>query len=123
MNFIIAIIFELIVCALARFVPAFYASQAGEIVRSILTLVVTINLGLGIFNLIPLPPLDGSKVLNAILPYNARNWMESHSQIFEIVFVALWIVGILSLIITPIISLAYSGLAHLCAAIFGLTII
>lgn len=29
---------------------------------------VLINLGLGIFNLIPIPPLDGSKVLNAILP-------------------------------------------------------
>ena len=29
---------------------------------------VQINLGLGIFNLIPIPPLDGSKVLNAILP-------------------------------------------------------
>ncbi len=29
---------------------------------------VYINLGLGLFNLIPIPPLDGSKILNAILP-------------------------------------------------------
>ncbi len=29
---------------------------------------VTINLGLGIFNLIPIPPLDGSKILTAVLP-------------------------------------------------------
>ncbi len=29
---------------------------------------VAINLGLGLFNLIPIPPLDGSKILNAILP-------------------------------------------------------
>ncbi|MBO5364338.1 MAG: site-2 protease family protein, partial [Clostridia bacterium] len=29
---------------------------------------VQMNLGLGLFNLIPIPPLDGSKVLNAILP-------------------------------------------------------
>lgn len=29
---------------------------------------VTINLGLGLFNLIPIPPLDGSKALNAVLP-------------------------------------------------------
>ena len=29
---------------------------------------VAVNIGLGLFNLIPIPPLDGSKVLNAILP-------------------------------------------------------
>ncbi len=29
---------------------------------------VQMNLGLGLFNLIPIPPLDGSKVLNAVLP-------------------------------------------------------
>ncbi len=29
---------------------------------------VQMNLGLGLFNLIPIPPLDGSKILNAILP-------------------------------------------------------
>lgn len=29
---------------------------------------VIYNIGLGIFNLIPIPPLDGSKILNAILP-------------------------------------------------------
>ena len=123
MNFIIAIVFEIIACAVVRFAPAFYITEAGNIVYDILILIVRINLGLGIFNLIPLPPLDGSKILCGFLPYNARNWMETHSQIFEIVFIALWIVGILGMIISPIISLAYSGLAHLCASIFGLSII
>ena len=123
MNFAIAIVFEIIACAVVRFAPAFYITEVGNIVYAILISIVTINLGLGIFNLIPLPPLDGSKILCGFLPYNARNWMETHSQIFEIVFIALWIVGILGMIISPIISLAYSGLAHLCASIFGLSII
>ena len=123
MNFILAIVFELIACAVLRFAPGFIASTAGMVTYGVLTSIVTINLGLGIFNLIPLPPLDGSKVLNAFLPYNARNWMEAHSQIFEIVFIALWIIGILSLIISPLISLAYTGLSNLCASIFGLVII
>ena len=123
MNLILALVFELIACAVVRFAPAFYASTAGMVTYAILTSIVTINLGLGIFNLIPLPPLDGSKILNAFLPYNARNWMDAHSQIFEIVFIALWIVGILGMIINPLINLAYSGLAHLCASIFGLTVI
>ena len=123
MNFVIAIVFEIIACAVVRFAPAFYITETGQIIYAILISVVTINLGLGIFNLIPLPPLDGSKILCGFLPYNARNWMETHSQIFEIVFIALWIVGILGAIISPIILMAYNGLTSLCTSIFGLSII
>ena len=122
MNFIIAIIFEIISCAVIRFAPEFYLTRAGFVTVAVINSIVITNLGLGIFNLIPLPPLDGSKVLSGFLPYNAKNWMDSHSQIFEIIFIALWIVGILSLIISPIISWAYNGLTYLCASMFGLSI-
>ncbi len=37
---------------------------------------VMVNLGFGIFNLIPIPPLDGSRVLYAIAPDGVRNVME-----------------------------------------------
>lgn len=123
MNFILAFIFEIIVCAIAKFAPEFYVTNGGVILTLILEYIVTINLGLGVFNLIPLPPLDGSKILGGFLPYKAKDWMDSHAQIFGIVFIALWILGILSLIISPLISLAYSGVAHLCASIFGLTVV
>ena len=122
-NIVLAFVFEIITCAIIRFAPEFYVSQAGYITNIILQSIVSINIGLGIFNLIPLPPLDGSKILGGFSPYNAKNWLDSHGQIFEIVFVALWIVGILSLIISPLINLVYSGIAHLCAAMFGLTVI
>jgi Zn-dependent protease len=39
-----------------------------------LTMLITMlfmNLGLGLFNLLPIPPLDGSHVLESLLPYNA----------------------------------------------------
>jgi Zn-dependent protease len=42
----------------------------------IATLIVFINLILGIFNLVPIPPLDGSKVLFAFLPYHWRHIQE-----------------------------------------------
>ncbi|MCI9064089.1 MAG: site-2 protease family protein, partial [Clostridia bacterium] len=73
-----------------------------------------------VFNLIPLPPLDGSKVIKPILPYNAKVWFENHEQIFYIVFVALWIIGLLGMVISPIISAVYGGIMHLGLAIFGL---
>ena len=40
----------------------------GEVFSLICYYLVIYNIGLGIFNLIPIPPLDGSKILNAILP-------------------------------------------------------
>ena len=128
MNLIIAVVFEIILCLIVKFAPGFNviggtiwtSNEVWGIVASIVGGVVSINIGLGIFNLIPLPPLDGSKILSGFLPYNARNWMDSHSQIFEIVFVALWIVGILGLIISPIISIVNNGLTNLFFSMFGL---
>lgn len=34
---------------------------------------ISINIGLGVFNLIPLPPLDGSKIIMPFLPYKANH--------------------------------------------------
>lgn len=56
-NFVLAIIFAL----LARFV-------ADPVFGSICFIGVLVNLWLGILNLVPIPPLDGSKVLQGLLP-------------------------------------------------------
>lgn len=128
MNFIVAILFEIVLCLMIKFVPDLYVvggdifatSEMWKVVAQIVMSVISINIGLGVFNLIPLPPLDGSKILSGFLPYNARNWLDSHSQIFELVFIALWIVGILSLIISPLISIINNGITNLFLSMFGL---
>lgn len=128
MNFIIAILFEIIFCLIIKFAPQveiingimYYENQMLGIIISIVQSIITINIGLGVFNLIPLPPLDGSKILCGFLPYNARNWVESHSQIFEIIFIALWIVGILTLIVRPLILIINNGLTNIFMQIFGI---
>ncbi len=128
MNFLLAIVFEIIFCLIIKFAPGvnvaggfiYSTNEALRIAITVVQSIVSINIGLGVFNLIPLPPLDGSKILCGFLPYNARNWIESHSQIFEIVFIALWIVGILSLIIQPIILIVSNGLTSLFFQMFGI---
>ena len=65
---------------------------------------IYINIGLGVFNLIPLPPLDGSKILRHFLPYKAKQFFDQYEYIFYIIFIALWTLGITSIIITPIIN-------------------
>ena len=60
MNFITAIIFTLIYCLIIKFANvSFYLSTIGTIVMTIVSYTITMNVGLGVFNLIPLPPLDG----------------------------------------------------------------
>ena len=121
MNFFLAIIFTIIYCAIYKFSnEAFILSQVGQIIITMISITIAINVGLGVFNLIPLPPLDGSKVIKPFLPYNAKQWFENNEKIFEMIFVVLWIVGILGKIISPVISIILKGLLKLGIMIFGL---
>lgn len=122
MNLILAVIFSIIYALILAFGGTFVLTQTGEIITTIIIYIISMNVGLGVFNLIPLPPLDGSKVLVAILPTNARNWFESHERILYIVFIIIWITPIASLIISPIIRLINNGLLNLIASIVGMLV-
>jgi Zn-dependent protease len=60
-NFLLALVFGIAV-RLAAFLPV------SDIFVELLAVVVLVNIVLGLFNLVPIPPLDGSRVLFAILP-------------------------------------------------------
>ena len=98
----------------------FIYSRVGYIIMRLLEYTIAINIGLGVFNLIPLPPLDGSKVIMPFLPYNAKEWFRNNEQIFYIIFVVIWITGIAGTIITPAISAVSTGIMYLGKLIFGL---
>lgn len=50
---------------------------------------VSVNIGLAVFNLIPVPPLDGSNVLMQFLPTRAVIWIQRNQTIISIVFLVL----------------------------------
>ncbi len=64
--------------------------------KAVLWLIVVYNINFGIFNLIPLPPLDGSRILMAVLPYEMQYRfaaLERYSMIIFIIFIATPILG------------------------------
>ena len=119
MNFILAIVFSIVYGVLYKFAYSFLLTQAGGILLTVLTYMIITNLGLGIFNLIPLPPLDGSKILMNFLPFNARKWFMDKEQLFYIIFLVIWITGLTSYIISPILNFLYKWLIGIVLIIFG----
>lgn len=55
-----------------------------------------INISLAVFNLIPLPPLDGSKILNAVLPFKVYYKILRYERFMWIILVAILASDILS---------------------------
>ncbi len=69
-NFIIALLSGLVLTLIQLHAPY---TQTIEIIFNFFLYLMLINIGLGVFNLIPIPPLDGSKIIGAVLPDNAYN--------------------------------------------------
>lgn len=91
---------------------------SGSLLAVVLALLVRVNLGFFVFNMIPIPPLDGSRVLYALAPDFVRRGMEAIESygvigIFLIVFLAN------SLIVTYI-SQTVNFFLMVFAAIFGI---
>lgn len=93
-NFVLALVGFLIGYYTGAFMTG--AGIWGEILAD----VVTINLGFGVFNLIPIPPLDGSRVLYAIAPDGVRNVMAQMERwgILVVMFLVVLAPGVISAI-------------------------
>ena len=70
-------------------------SNAPEIIEAILYAFVTINIGLAVFNLIPIPPLDGSKILSYFTSAKVDRWFIQNEQIVRIIFLIVLVSPIL----------------------------
>jgi Zn-dependent protease len=63
---------------------------------------VILNLYLGIFNLIPIPPLDGSHILESLLPYSYRHYFDFLKIYGFFILILLISTGLLLRIIKPV---------------------
>ena len=117
MNLILAFLFLIIYTIYGLTVTTITTTT--NVIASILISVISVNIGLGVFNLIPIYPLDGSKVLFHFLPYKARDWMIRNQFILSIiVFFIVFYTDIISIICTYVLS----GMMWVTGKIFSLFI-
>ncbi len=123
-NFIMAFVAALVYRFVLTFVE--FSGAAGQLVgiaANMVFQIVLMNISLMIFNLIPIPPLDGSKVLFSFLPAKAYNFILKYERYgFLILFVVI-MVGILDIPISMAMSWVLGilfNMAHWIFSVFGL---
>ena len=89
-NFILAFVCVLIYYGLIRFSPQFALMNGiGQFIEQVMAVTAIISTGFGIFNLIPVPPLDGSKIVFAFLPEDKYYKFTRGTPWMTILFIAL----------------------------------
>ncbi|NLA42956.1 site-2 protease family protein [Candidatus Saccharibacteria bacterium] len=86
---------------------------------SVIMLAVSVNLGFFVFNMIPIPPLDGSRVLYALAPDFVRRGMEAVEQYG--IFLVFLIVVLASTVIGKVMSVGIGAVLQLFFLIFGIS--
>jgi Zn-dependent protease len=98
-NAITAFLSALLCMVLRRFLPEAPLSRE---LSTMLEYGVYLNFGLGIFNLLPIPPLDGSKVIESMLSYRAMQRYESIAQYSTWILLALILTKAINFIWIPV---------------------
>ncbi len=103
-NLILAVVLTIILKLLLVFIPSFKMAT-GAILFTIIIKTIVLNVTLAVFNMIPIPPLDGSRLLFYFLPSKFRKiefFLTDHSFI---IFLLLIITNVHLYIIMPFINI------------------
>ncbi len=107
-NLLLACVTLFLYGALAAFIGR--AGGAGGYVLQMIYLTAYISLAFAIFNLIPIPPLDGSKVLFAVMPDAAYGQLMRYERYGMVILLLLVVTGVLGNPLSKAIRTAFQGL-------------
>jgi len=105
-NFVLAIIFAIIYHGLMIVFGSTGNENVINIVKPILQMCqagVIVNIGLGTFNLLPIPPLDGSNILAGLLPPELSEKFMQSSKYGFVILILLLLTGTVQKVIVPVI--------------------
>ena len=77
-----------------------------------------LSINLAVFNLIPLPPLDGSKILGTFLPDSLMDWFERNSNYCMILLMVALYLGFLDQPISAAYNVIHDGIWNLAETVF-----
>lgn len=105
-NIVLAILFTIIlkILLILNVVELVSASTIGTIVLTMFVLTIKFNVIFAVFNMLPFPPFDGSKVLLHFLPYKAKNLFYSLEKYSFYIIIILFVTGLYSYIISPFVN-------------------
>ncbi|MGE3260780.1 MAG: site-2 protease family protein [Bacteriovoracia bacterium] len=115
-NIITGFLSAFLLVGFLAYVPRDFAFYAGA--QGILESFLMLNFSLAIFNLLPVPPLDGSNIVLSFLSYNASQKFMAIQQYANILLIFMLFTGALSFIRIPIILLVNLSL-NLATSVFG----
>ncbi|MBC1756676.1 site-2 protease family protein [Listeria seeligeri] len=95
--------------------------EYGSVIPTFLMVFVNLNIVLFVFNLIPLPPLDGYQVLIEFLPLSARAKLEPVERYAMLIFLIIALTPISQFTIQPIFNSVIPFIYRMILGIFGLT--
>lgn len=119
-NIVAGIAGGFIFYAFVYLTPQFIATTVGSYVMLFLQYYIVINCSLAVFNLIPIPPLDGSKIMFAFMPDKWVYKFYQYQQIFSIVLISLLFVGVLDVPLYYLESLLTQFISFICSLPFEL---
>ena len=91
-NFVLALL--LLLAARLVYLRALATGTLPETLFTFLVNTASLSVGLGLFNLVPVPPLDGSKVVAVLLPDRAYNWLMRYERFGMLVLLVVISVGV-----------------------------
>lgn len=117
MNFLLGFLSAAILCALLKWAPQdFYLTSP---LLEMMKASISLNFAIGIFNLVPLPPLDGSKMIMSFLGYEATRKYERLEAYSFYILIGLMMLGVFRYLSYPIMILSGTALL-LMGKLFGL---
>lgn len=113
MNLLLALVIYIGRALALRFLP----NGMSEALDQIITTAAWFNVVLAVFNLIPIPPLDGSWVLQAVVPWQARHSLDNLQRVGPMLLILLVVTGVVGFVLGPVVSVVNGILVWISLAI------